>query len=82
MKTTLADVGPWQKSIEITLEREEVAYLERPDHAAQYVSRGAVDHNGHLFFAHVGPRPVGIFKVEVPAERRRENAHLPIRTWG
>ncbi|MCK7579390.1 MAG: trigger factor family protein [Chromatiales bacterium] len=24
MKTTLADVGPWQKSIEITLDREEV----------------------------------------------------------
>jgi len=65
-----------------TLEREEVAYLERPDAPAQYVSRGAVDHNGHLFFAHVGPRPVGLFKVEVPPERRRGNAHLPIRTWG
>lgn len=65
-----------------TLEREEVAILERPGHDAQYVSRGAVDHNGDLFFAHVGPRPVGIFRVEVPADRRRPNAHLPIRTWG
>ena len=65
-----------------THDREEVAVLERPDCDAQYVSRGAVDHNGHLFFAHVGPRPVGLFRVEVPAERRRPNAHLPIRVWG
>jgi hypothetical protein len=66
-----------------TMEREEVALLERPDAFAQYVSRGAVDRNGNLFFGHVGrPLPVGIFKMELPEERRRENAHLPIRTWG
>ena len=65
-----------------TLEREEVAVLERPDNSAQYVSRGAVDHNGDLFFGHVGPKPVGIFKVSMPEDRKRENAHLPIRIWG
>jgi len=65
-----------------TLEKEEVAVLSRPGHFAQYVSRGAVDHNGDLFFGHVGPRPVGIFKLKMPPERKRENAHLPIRTWG
>jgi len=65
-----------------TLEREEVALLERPDAFAQYVSRGAVDHNGDLFFGHVGPRPVGLFKVEMPEDRKKENAHLPIRMWG
>lgn len=65
-----------------TREREEVALLERPDGFAQYVSRGAVDHNGDLFFGHVGPRPVGLFKVEMPADRKKENAHLPIRMWG
>lgn len=65
-----------------TLEREEVTILERPDSPAQYVSRGAVDHNGDLFFGHVGPRPVGLFKVEMPDDRKRKNAHLPIRMWG
>jgi hypothetical protein len=41
-----------------------------------------VDHNGDLFFGHVGSRPSGIFKVEMPPERKRKNAHLPIRMWG
>jgi hypothetical protein len=67
-----------------TLEREEVTRLEHPNpkNSAQYVSRGAVDHNGDLFFAHVGSVPGGIFKVEMPADRKRKNAHLPIRIWG
>jgi hypothetical protein len=62
--------------------REEVAILQRPDACAQYVSRGAVDRHGDLFFGHVGPRPVGIFKVNMPADRKKENAHLPLRMWG
>ena len=65
-----------------TLEREEVVELKRPSYAAQYVSRGAIDHNGDLFFGHVGPRPVGIFRVAMPADRKKPNAHLPIRMWG
>ena len=66
-----------------TLEREEVALLERPEGPAHYASRGAVDHNGDLFFGHcAGPRPVGLFKVTMPPERKRANAHLPIRVWG
>ena len=66
-----------------TLEREEVALLERPDGPAHYVSRGAVDRRGDLFFGHcAGPRPVGLFKMTMPAERKRADAHLPIRMWG
>ena len=65
-----------------TLKREEVATLERPGVDAQYVSRGAVDRNGDLFFGHVGPRPVGIFKVRLPKARRKKDAHLPLRIWG
>ncbi|HOX40283.1 MAG TPA: hypothetical protein PL033_20045 [Candidatus Brocadiia bacterium] len=65
-----------------TLERDEVALLERPDQFAQYVSRGAADHNGDLFFGHVGPKPTGIFKVHMPPDRKKTNAHLPIRMWG
>ena len=66
-----------------TLAREEVALLERPDAFAQYVSRGAADHSGDLFFAHCSaPRPVGIFKMEMPPERKKKDAHLPIRMWG
>ena len=62
--------------------REEVAVLQHPTHPAQYVSRGAVDHNGNLFFGVVGTKPVGIFKVHLPASRRKKNAHLSIRMWG
>ncbi len=65
-----------------TLERQEVAILKHPRGPAQYVSRGAVDHKGDLFFGSVGTKPVGIFRVEMPAARRKENAHLPIRIWG
>ena len=65
-----------------TLRREEVARLEHPNGSAQYVSRGAADHNGDLFFGHVGSRPCGIFKVSMPADRRKKDAHLPIRMWG
>ena len=65
-----------------TLNREEVARLEHPTGMAHYVSRGAVDHNGDLFFGHVGNHPSGIFKVSMPADRKRRNAHLPIRMWG
>ena len=71
----------WRLDVD-TLERDEVARLERPDEFAQYVSRGAVDHNGDLFFGHVGPRPTGIFKVWMPERRKRPDAHLPIRIWG
>ena len=66
-----------------TLEREEVALLERPDGFAQYISRGAADRNGDLFFGHCcGPLPVGLFRVTMPHDRRKANAHLPIRMWG
>jgi hypothetical protein len=66
----------------LTLEREEVTRLKHPKGFAQYVSRGAADHNGDLFFGHVGSRPSGIFKLEMAPERKKQNAHLPIRVWG
>jgi hypothetical protein len=65
-----------------TSQREEVAQLEHPTGLAHYVSRGAVDHNGNLFFGHVGNHPSGIFKLSMPADRKRIDAHLPIRMWG
>ncbi len=69
----------------VTLQREEVARLVHPNgFATHYVSRGAVDHNGDLFFGIVlvGEQPGGIFKVAMPANRKRPNSHLPIRMWG
>ena len=66
----------------ISLQREQVAVLDRPDATAHYVTRGAVDSSGDLFFGHVGPPPVGFFKIEMPADRKRPNAHLPLRMWG
>jgi len=65
-----------------TLEREEVAILDRPDGTAQYVSRGGVDRNGDLFFGHVGASPVGFFRVAVPPERKKGDYRLPPRMWG
>ena len=65
-----------------TLAREEVTTLVHPNGFAHYVTRGAVDHNGDLFFGHVGSYPCGIFRVAMPAGRKRENAHLPLRVWG
>ncbi len=64
------------------LDRKEIALLERPNATAQYVSRGAVDKNGDLFFGNVGMAPVGIFKLQMPEECKNDNAHLPIRMWG
>jgi len=64
-------------------EREEVLTLNRPDGFAHYISRGAVDHNGDLFFGTAFTHaPVGMYKVEMPEDRKRLNAHLPIRRWG
>ena len=66
-----------------TGDKEEVGLLDRPDDCAQYVSRGAVDRNGDLFFGHVAEkRPVGVFRVAMPEDRKKPNAHLPIRMWG
>ncbi len=64
-----------------TLEKKEVLVLEKPDLPAQYVSRGAMDRNGDIFFGNVGHRPVGIFKVQVPA-RLKKRLDIPVRTWG
>lgn len=65
-----------------TLRREEVALLDHPKDSAPYIARGAVDHNGDLFFGYAGVKPAGIFKMEMPPDRKKQNAHLPIRTWG
>jgi sugar lactone lactonase YvrE len=65
-----------------TLQREQAAVLHKPSGPAQYVSRGAVDASGDLFFGNVGFKPVGMFKVALPPERRRADAHLPLRVWG
>jgi hypothetical protein len=65
-----------------TLQREEVGVLDRPDACAQYVSRGAVDRNGDLFFGHVGPKPVGLFRVGMPSDRKNPQTRPPIRLWG
>ncbi|MBI5722589.1 MAG: hypothetical protein HZA50_01420 [Planctomycetes bacterium] len=65
-----------------TLERQEAALLRRPDACSHYVSRGAIDSHGDLYFGHVGPTPVGFFRVAMPENARRKDAHLPLRTWG
>ena len=59
-----------------------MALLEHPKGDAQYVSRAAVDKNGDLFFGHIGARPAGIFKLSMPASRKKADAWLPLKKWG
>jgi len=63
--------------------RSEVAKLRRPspEGSGHYVSRGARDRNGDIFFGHVGTVPVGFFKMKMNVEEGRDN-HLPLRIWG
>jgi hypothetical protein len=64
-----------------TLERRDFAELKRPDMTAQYVSRGARDKNGDLFFGHVGMNsPSGIFRL--PMNQAEKSLDLPVRYWG
>jgi hypothetical protein len=65
-----------------TLERKDVCTLVRDGEATQYVSRGARDHAGNLYFAHVGRTPVGLFRVTFPGAGDPEDAHRPLRVWG
>ena len=64
-----------------SLQRQAVGELNRPGSCAQYVSRGAVDERGDLYFGHVGPHPVGLFRVAMPADRR-SGPNPPLRLWG
>jgi hypothetical protein len=61
--------------------RKDYSKLVRPQGPASYISRGARDQHGDLFFALVGQQPPGIFKLKmhVPAEQA---THLPLRMWG
>ncbi|MBN1348441.1 hypothetical protein JXJ21_03465 [candidate division KSB1 bacterium] len=64
-----------------TLERKEFAELKRPGMTAQYVSRGARDKNGDLFFGHVGMIcPSGIFRL--PMDESKTKAAFQVRYWG
>jgi hypothetical protein len=65
-----------------TLEKEDLITLERPDGHSHYVSRGARDHAGNIYFGHVGRAPVGIFRMTVPQTVNDRTGHLPLRTWG
>jgi hypothetical protein len=65
-----------------TLKREEVTVLERPGAPSQYVTRGAMDAQGDLYFGHVGPAPVGFFRVTVPESAKKAGVKIPLRTWG
>ena len=61
--------------------REPVLVLHRPDGPANYVSRAAIDRNGLMFLGHVGPSPVGVFRVDIPRVRAA-GGDVPLRMWG
>jgi len=65
-----------------TGETEEVCRLDRGEGwSSHYVTRGARDAAGNLYFGHVGKFPVGLFRMTVPGANRTD-AHLPLRMWG
>ena len=64
-----------------TLEKTDFARVHRPDGQGHYVSRGARDRHGNLFFGQVvRPIPAGFSRLEM--NETADNAHLPLRTWG
>ena len=63
-----------------TGERRDFAELERPDgKPGHYVSRGAMDRNGDLFFGNIGGIPSGLFRLEMKAKPPED---VPLRLWG
>ncbi|GEM_PF-202307 len=67
-----------------TLEREDVGVFERPEGISNYMSRGAIDSEGDLFFGMVNhsQKPNGVFRVELPRERKQGRVDVPLRMWG
>lgn len=67
-----------------TLERENILQFDRPDGPSNYISRGAMNQDGDLFFGLVNHRhkPNGIFRVELPEDRRAVQKNIPLRIWG
>ena len=64
-----------------TLQKEDFATIGKPGAQGHYVSRGARDRHGHLFFGQVTrPTPVGLSRLEMDAQG--DNLHTPVRTWG
>jgi len=62
--------------------REDVCILRRGERPSHYISRGARDASGNLYFGAVLDPPLGIFRVTVPNPGCEPNAHLPLRLWG
>jgi len=64
-----------------TLEKTDFARIEKPAARGHYVSRGARDRRGNLFFGHVcRPLPTGISRLAMDADG--DQLHTPVRTWG
>jgi len=66
-----------------TLERRDYAELVRPDgKPSHYVSRGAMDRNGNLFFGNIGGIPSGFFKLDMNCAEPPAPSDHPLRLWG
>jgi hypothetical protein len=41
-----------------------------------------MDKSGDLYFGHVGPPPVGFFRVTLSEQLKKSPQKIPLRTWG
>ena len=65
-----------------TRQREKFAVLARDDHTSHYVSRGAMDRHGNLFFGTVSAQPNGIFRLPMDDVPDSQSVRVPLRMWG
>ncbi|GAF87013.1 unnamed protein product, partial [marine sediment metagenome] len=63
------------------LESREVAQLSCNGVDIAYVTRGARDRHGDLFFGAIGIQPSGFMKVATGSPASKDG-HLPLRMWG
>jgi len=62
--------------------QEVVARLQRPGAGSQYISRAAFSGDGDLWLGHVGPAPVGVFRVPASLLGTDRGSAAPYRSWG
>jgi hypothetical protein len=65
-----------------TLEKKEITTLKRGDESIHYITRGAKDRNGNLFWGIIASNPVGFFKLQMPQIKPSPFGEEVLRSFG